>query len=87
MSRRLQQILTLSPSPLPASCLPCHCLPTAASVASAALGTAHPAAYRYDEKIKDADGFPIEPIAYYYVGEEWRAVSFDESRLDDTTHP
>ena len=40
----------------------------------------------YDEDKKDKDGFPVEPIAFWIEGEEWRAVSFDESRLDDTTH-
>ena len=29
---------------------------------------------------------PLEPIAFWIEGEEWRAISFDESRLDDTTH-
>ena len=40
----------------------------------------------YDEEKTDANGHPLEPIAFWVEGEEWRAVSFDESRLDDTTH-
>ena len=40
----------------------------------------------YDETKTDEHGHPLEPIAYWVEGEEWRAVSFDESRLDDTTH-
>ena len=41
---------------------------------------------RYNENDKDEDGYPKEPIAFWVEGEEWRALSFDESRLDDTTH-
>ena len=40
----------------------------------------------YDETVLGDDGHPLQPIAFWVKGEEWRAVSFDESRLDDTTH-
>ena len=29
---------------------------------------------------------PKEPIAFWVPGQEWRAASFDESRMDDKTH-
>ena len=41
---------------------------------------------KYDNTVLGEDGVPLEPIAFWVEGEEWRAVSFDESRLDDTTH-
>jgi hypothetical protein len=41
---------------------------------------------RYDETKLDDNGHPTEPIAFWVKGEEWRAASFDEMRLDDTTH-
>ena len=41
---------------------------------------------KYDNTKLGEDGVPLEPIAFWVKGEEWRAVSFDESRLDDTTH-
>tara|TARA_B110001450_G_scaffold256608_2_gene287735 strand:+ start:712 stop:2802 length:2091 start_codon:yes stop_codon:yes gene_type:complete len=41
---------------------------------------------KYDNRALGEDGVPLEPIAFWVEGEEWRAVSFDESRLDDTTH-
>lgn len=42
--------------------------------------------YHHNKTKLGEDGIPVEPIAYWVKGEEWRAVSFDESRLDDTTH-
>jgi len=40
----------------------------------------------YNEDDKDERGVPKQPIAFWRVGEEWRAISFDETRLDDATH-
>ena len=40
----------------------------------------------YKENIKDERGVPVEPIALWNPGQAWRAVSFDETRLDDATH-
>ena len=82
----------LPPSPLPltaslALATPALAQGASTSLASSALPstfTTHP--LRYDETKTDSLGIPIEPIAFWVKGEEWRAVSFDESRLDDTTH-
>ena len=40
----------------------------------------------YIESDQDELGHPREPIAFWIEEEMWRAVSFDESRLDDATH-
>lgn len=42
--------------------------------------------HRYDESDRDADGVPKQPIAFWVEEERWRAVSFDEMKLDDKTH-
>jgi hypothetical protein len=40
----------------------------------------------YDEDDKDSDGIPKQPVAFWIESERWRAMSFDETRLDDETH-
>ena len=40
----------------------------------------------HDPNDKDADGMPKEPEAVYVPGEEYRVISFDEMKADDTTH-
>mgnify|MGYP000844587223 FL=1 len=40
----------------------------------------------YIESDLDESGQPREPIAFWIETEMWRAISFDESRLDDATH-
>lgn len=40
----------------------------------------------YNEDIKDADGVPTTFIASWVKGQQWRFVSFDESRLTNDTH-
>ena len=40
----------------------------------------------YDPNDRDEHGVPNKPIAHWIKGQEWRAASFDETRLDDTTH-
>ena len=41
---------------------------------------------RHDPNDKDANGVPKEPEAFYIPGEEYRVISFDEMKADDTTH-
>lgn len=40
----------------------------------------------YCEDDVDAKGQPLQPIAFWRQTEMWRAVSFDETHLDDATH-
>ena len=41
---------------------------------------------RYKEDDTDKDGIPKQPIAFIYASQAWRAVSFDETRINDKTH-
>ena len=40
----------------------------------------------YDERDKDETGMPRQPRVLLIKGQEWRLVSMDEVRLEDTTH-
>ena len=40
----------------------------------------------YDETIKDENGVPTTCAAKWVEGQEWRFISFDETRLTNSTH-